>query len=79
MKALAVHRALQRQPIATAASLAAATALTQATVNKSLAHLERLGVVAELTSKQRGRVFNYALYTKILNEGMALLEGSALR
>ena len=70
--ALAIHRALQRQPIATAASLAAATGLTPATVNKSLAHLERLGVVTELTRKLRGRVFSYARYVEILNEGMAL-------
>lgn len=73
--ALAIHRALQRQPLATAASLAAATGLTPATVNKSLAHLERLGVVAELTRKQRGRVFSYARYAEILNEGMALPGG----
>lgn len=70
--ALAIHRALQRQPIATAASLAAATVLTPATVNKALAHLERIGVVTELTRKQRGRVFSYARYADILNEGMAL-------
>jgi len=70
--ALAIHRALQRQPIATAASLAAATGLTHATVNKSLAHLERIKVVAELTRKQRGRVFSYARYAAILNEGMGL-------
>lgn len=72
--ALAIHRVLQRQPIATAASLAAATRLTPATVNKSLAHLERLGVVAELTRKQRGRVFSYVAYADVLNEGMALPE-----
>jgi Fic family protein len=70
--ALAIHRVLQRQPIATAASLAAVTGLTPATVNKSLAHLERVGVVAELTRKQRGRVFSYARYIDILNEGMEL-------
>jgi Fic family protein len=57
--ALAIHRALQRQPIATAASLSAVTGLTHATVNKSLAHLERLAIVAELTSRRRGRVFSY--------------------
>jgi Fic family protein len=70
--ALTIHRALQRQPIATAASLTATTHLTPATVNKSLAHLERLGVAAELTRKQRGRIFSYARYVDILNEGMAL-------
>lgn len=60
--ALAVHEAMQRQPIATSAALTKATGLTPATVNKSLAHLERLGVVAELTSRQRGRVFSYEHY-----------------
>lgn len=70
--ALAIHRALQRQPIATAASLAAVTGLALATVNKSLAHLERIGMVAELTGKLRGRVFSYARYAEILNEGMEL-------
>jgi Fic family protein len=52
--------------------LCAATGLTAATVNKSLAHLESLGIVAELTRKQRGRVFGYARYADILNEGMSL-------
>ncbi len=70
--AVAIHRVLQRQPIGTSASLAAATGLTQATVNKSLVHLERLGLVRELTNKQRGRVFSYRRYIEILNEGMAL-------
>jgi Fic family protein len=70
--ALAIHKALQRQPIATAASLAVATGFTAATVNKSLVHLGRIGVVTELTHKQRGRVFSYARYAGILNEGMEL-------
>jgi Fic family protein len=70
--ALAIHRALQRQPIATAGSLVAATGLTAATVNKSLANLGRIGVVTEMTRKQRGRVFSYARYTAILNERMEL-------
>jgi Fic family protein len=60
--ALAVHQALQRQPIATAASLVKTTGLTAATVNKSLVHLERIGVVGELTNRQRGRVFSYGKY-----------------
>ena len=60
--ALAVHQAMQRQPLATSAALVASTRLTAATVNKSLAHLERLGVVAELTNRQRDRVFAYRRY-----------------
>jgi Fic family protein len=60
--ALAIHEALQRQPIVTSAALVKATAITAATVNKSLAHLERLGIVGELTNRQRGRVFSYRRY-----------------
>ncbi len=60
--AVVVHEALQRQPIVTAAALVRMTELTAATVNKSLAHLERLGIVAELTNRQRGRVFSYRRY-----------------
>lgn len=64
--ALIIHQALQRQPIATSAALVEATRLTPATVNKSLAHLERLGIVAELTNRQRGRVFSYRNYVNEL-------------
>ena len=64
--ALAVHQALQRQPIATSAALVKATRLTPATVNKSLAHLERIGIVAEVTNRQRGRVFSYRRYVEEL-------------
>jgi len=65
--ALAVHQALQRQPITTSAALVKATALTAATVNKSLAHLEELDIVAELTNRRRGRVFSYRRYVEELS------------
>jgi Fic family protein len=64
--ALAVHHTLQRQPIATSATLVKATGLTAATVNKTLAHLEKLGIVTELTNRQRGRVFSYRRYVQEL-------------
>ncbi len=70
--ALAIHRDLQRQPIATTSSLVEATGLTPPTVNKALVHLERLGIVVEITARQRGRVWSYAKYTGVLNEGMSL-------
>ncbi|MGE0639323.1 MAG: Fic family protein [Thermoanaerobaculia bacterium] len=64
--ALAVHEALQRQPISTSGSLVEATGLTPATVNKSLVHLEKLGLVAELTKRRRGRIFSYQRYAEEL-------------
>ena len=62
--ALEVHQALQKQPIVTSNALVKMTGLTPATVNKSLAHLEKLRVVAELTSKRRGRLFSYRKYVE---------------
>jgi Fic family protein len=70
---LAVHEALQKQPIATANHLVGATGLTAATVNRSLARLEGLGVVEEITSRRRGRVFSYERYVSVL--GRELGEG----
>lgn len=65
--ALAVHQALQRQPLATSAALVKATGLTPATVNKSLAHLQTLRIVKELTRRKRDRVFSYRRYVQLLN------------
>ncbi|EXI79838.1 MAG: hypothetical protein AW10_02135 [Candidatus Accumulibacter appositus] len=36
-------------------------------MNKSLGHLSALGIVAELTQRQRGRVFSYRRYVELLN------------
>lgn len=72
--ALAVHVALQRLPIASSAALVKATRLTAATVNKSLAHLERVGVVGELTNRQRGRVFSYSRYVEVLGSELGAAE-----
>jgi Fic family protein len=65
--ALAVHQAMQKQPLASSATLVKATGLTPATINKSLSHLIELGIVAELTRRQRDRVFSYRRYVKLLN------------
>lgn len=69
--ALRVHDELQRNPFATAPDLAGRTRLTPPTVNAALADLERLGVVEEVTGRQRGRVFAYRAYLDILDEGTA--------
>ena len=53
---------MQRQPIGTSTALVEAAGPTAATVNKSLTHLESLGIVGELTNRKRGRVFSYRRY-----------------
>lgn len=70
--ALQVHQALLAHPLATAGWLVAQTGLTAATVNKSLAHLERLGIVRELTAQRRNRVFSYWRYVEIMGRGTEL-------
>jgi Fic family protein len=69
---LKVHRALMEHPIATSGWLVDKTGLTAATVNKALAHLERLGIVRELTAWKRNRLFSYAGYVEIMNRGTEL-------
>ncbi len=67
---LLLHTELQRRPIITSNALCTATGLTAATVNKGLAHLERLGIVGEITARQRGRVFAYRAYGACLDRGL---------
>jgi Fic family protein len=66
---LRVHRALLGHPITASGRLVKKTGITPATVNKCLRHLERIGIVRELTSRSRNRVFSYTGILKIMNQG----------
>ena len=70
--ALRIHRAMMERPITTSGWLVKKTGITPATVNKCLAHLERLGIVRELTSRKRNRLFSYTGYVEIMNRGTEL-------
>jgi len=69
---LQIHRALMEHPIATAGWLVDKTGITPATVNKNLGHLERLGIVRELTEQKRNRLFSYSRYVEIMKRGTEL-------
>ena len=69
---LKVHGALVEQPIVTSGWLVQKTGFTAATVNKSLSLLVEIGVVRELTSQKRNRVFSYSEFVEILNRGAEL-------
>jgi Fic family protein len=62
-----IHTALLERPIITAGWLAEKTGLTIATVNRSLAHLEKIGIVRQLNENKRNRLFAYGQYLEILN------------
>ncbi len=65
--ALAVLQALQRQPVTSAVALVKATGLALATVNRMLVQLVDVGIVSELTQRQRDRIFSYRAYVDALN------------
>jgi len=66
---LRIHRALMERPITTSGWLVEKAGITPATVNKCLVHLEHLGIVRELTSRKRNRIFSYIGYVDIINQG----------
>lgn len=65
--ALLVLQSLQRQPVTSAAALVKATGLALATVNRMLMQLMDVGIVSELTQRQRDRIFSYRAYVAALN------------
>jgi Fic family protein len=69
VSAFRVHRAFMERPIATSGRVVKSTGITSATVNKSLRHLEKLGIISELTAKKRNRIYGYTGYLEIMNRG----------
>lgn len=67
--ALRVHELFQRTPLLSVAAASKALALSVPTVQKSVDHLQKLGIVKESTGKQRRRVYGYRAYLQILDEG----------
>ena len=67
--ALRLHDLFQQSPYLAANQIVERAGLSAPTVNATLADLERLGVVEEVTGRKRGRVFGYRRYLAILGEG----------
>lgn len=72
--AFQTHHYLEKKPLAVIPEMVKALGLTTPTVTASLQNLERLGIVREITGKQRGRVFVYDAYLKILERGTEPLQ-----
>lgn len=66
---LRIHDMLQTRPFVNTAQVRERTGLSAPTINKALEALEALGIVREITGKQRGRVFAYDAFLGILDEG----------
>ena len=59
----------QAQPILSIASVGEELKLSVPTVTASPKHLAKLGIARETTGRNRGRIYAYDKYLKILNEG----------
>jgi Fic family protein len=70
--ALRVHDLLQQKPIVSIAAVCKGLELTHPPVSKSLRRLEEMGIVREMTGRQRGRLYVYVDYLNALSEGMEL-------
>lgn len=66
---LRVHQYAQTHPIISIASAAEKIGITFPTVAGAVDHLQQLGIMREITGKQRHRLFVYGAYLDILNEG----------
>ena len=68
-----IHQSMMERPLVTQKWLQEKTQLAQATVNTSLAGLETLGIVKEITGQKRNRIYSYTEYIQILGEGTEVL------
>jgi Fic family protein len=67
--AFRLHDLMQRRPLITIQAASKELQLSLPTVGKSLEHLVDLGIVREVTGKQRRRVFAYRKYLDVLDRG----------
>jgi len=70
---LIVHSYLQKHPITDAKKAVEHCKVTLPTANKSLRHLADLGIVREVTGKNRNKVYAYQKYLDILSEGSSII------
>ncbi len=66
---LRLHQYAQTQPILSIAAASEKLGLTFPTVAAAVDHLQKLGIMREITGKLRRRLFAYGGYLEILNEG----------
>ena len=66
---LRVHLLLQKIPLTSIPNAARQTGLSVPTITAALKHLQNLGLVRELTSRSRNRLFAYDNYIKLLDQG----------
>ena len=64
-----VHTLLQKNPLVTIPKVAHQLDISQPTITTVLQVLKQLGIVREITGKQRDRVYVYDPYLRIIERG----------
>ncbi len=67
--ALKILAHMRKKPVIAPKDLVIPLGLTMPTINTALQHLEKAGIVQEITGRQRDRLFAYKTYLSILAEG----------
>lgn len=67
--ALRVHQALLQRPIISIPKICEFTDLWATSATTAIKHLEKIGIVKEVTGSKRNRLYRYIKYVDLLNEG----------
>lgn len=69
MAAIRVIEAMQTQPVTSAKTLVEQAGLSLPTVGRAIETLQKIGMIDEITGKQRDRIYAYTDYIALLNAG----------
>ena len=70
---LRVFKLLQSMPLMSITRASLQTNISAPTITAALTRLQELGIVREITSKQRDKLYRYENYIQLLNDGTELL------
>ena len=74
--ALRLHELLQKRPLIKIGAAAEKLELSIPTVTAAVRHLANLGIVREMTGRQRGRIFAYERYLQVVSAGTEPLQAT---
>ncbi len=67
-----MYEQLKRVPYLSAVEAARLAGISFPTASNGLQLLQQLGIVDEITGQQRGKLYRYSKYLRLLNEGTEL-------
>lgn len=66
---MSIYKYLQKHPITNTTKIKEDCNISLPTIIRNMKHLEYLGIVQEITKKERNKIFIYKKYLEILNDG----------